>query len=125
MKHITKSDNEKMVISEKTIVLYDNIAEVQTEDGVQYEADMYVMKNRGITDYDILLAKAKAKYEAEVAQDVRAKRNALIEKADIMVNKALDKGDSVAEAKSRAYRQALRDVPEQVGFPFNVQWPEV
>lgn len=27
--------------------------------------------------------------------------------------------------KYRVYRQALRDVPEQEGFPFDVKWPEV
>lgn len=125
MKHITKSDNEKMIISEKTIVLYDHITEVQTEGGTQYEADMYVVKNRGIFDYESLLAKARAIYEAEVAHEVREQRNALIAKADIMVNKALDKGDAQAEAKARAYRQALRDIPEQVGFPFDVRWPSL
>lgn len=24
----------------------------------------------------------------------------------------------------KVYRQALRDIPEQAGFPFNVDWPE-
>ena len=32
--------------------------------------------------------------------------------------------DNVAKAKWAAYRQALRDVPDQPGFPFNVVWPE-
>lgn len=31
--------------------------------------------------------------------------------------------DNVAKAQWAAYRQALRDVPDQPGFPFNVTWP--
>ncbi len=31
--------------------------------------------------------------------------------------------DNVAKAEWAAYRQALRDVPDQPGFPFNVIWP--
>lgn len=31
--------------------------------------------------------------------------------------------DNVAKAQWAAYRQALRDVPDQLGFPFNVTWP--
>lgn len=29
----------------------------------------------------------------------------------------------VDQAAWRAYRQALRDVPEQAGFPSNIDWP--
>jgi hypothetical protein len=31
--------------------------------------------------------------------------------------------DNVAKSAWANYRQALRDVPEQDGFPFNVNWP--
>ena len=31
--------------------------------------------------------------------------------------------DSTITAEMRAYRQALRDVPQQDGFPFNITWP--
>lgn len=31
--------------------------------------------------------------------------------------------DNVAKAEWAAYRQALRDVPDQLGFPLNVIWP--
>ena len=33
--------------------------------------------------------------------------------------------DEAAQAAWRAYRQALRDMPEQPGFPMEVEWPEV
>ena len=32
------------------------------------------------------------------------------------------KAEYVAAVKE--YRQALRDIPEQAGFPFDVVWPE-
>jgi len=130
MKHITKFDNEKMVVTEKTITLYDNIIEVLVDSGmeahvesIQYEADMYVVKNKGITDFETLLAQAKETYISELATDVRKRRNTLLDKADIIVNKADDSGNTEMIAKARAYRQSLRDIPEQDGFPENVVWP--
>jgi len=41
--------------------------------------------------------------------------------ANILANKS----SGISDSKARVYRQALRDVPEQAGFPFDVQWPEV
>ncbi|WP_250532445.1 phage tail assembly chaperone [Caballeronia sp. ATUFL_F1_KS39] len=43
--------------------------------------------------------------------------------ADALVGRALDSGDDAALAKASEYRQALRDVPQQAGFPDIVQWP--
>ena len=31
---------------------------------------------------------------------------------------------SLLNSSWAAYRQALRDLPEQQGFPFNIEWPE-
>ena len=49
--------------------------------------------------------------------EVRAKRDARLESSDTM---AL--ADRITDAW-RTYRQALRDVPDQSGFPTNVIWP--
>lgn len=58
------------------------------------------------------------------AQGVRAKRDYLLTKTDYLVS-----GDyPISEqdlAKVKAYRQALRDVPAQEGFPEQVVWPEL
>lgn len=58
------------------------------------------------------------------AQSVRAQRDALLNKTDYLVQP-----DYPITAKQLAavktYRQALRDVPEQDGFPENVIWPEM
>lgn len=58
------------------------------------------------------------------AQEVRAKRDYLLTKTDYLVS-----GDYPIStqdlAKVKAYRQALRDVPEQDGFPETIVWPEL
>jgi Phage tail assembly chaperone protein len=70
-----------------------------------------------------------AKYGAacittQAAAAARAQRDALLVKADRLVEKAIDRQDAAAEAAARAYRQALRDVPQQPGFPLTIHWPE-
>jgi hypothetical protein len=54
---------------------------------------------------------------------LRRERNGRLFAADIMVYKAKDSGDAEKEKAARAYRQALRDVPQQAGFPEEVEWP--
>lgn len=56
------------------------------------------------------------------AATVRVRRNLLLDAADIAINIAEDNGQPSAEL--RQYRQALRDVPQQAGFPDSVVWPE-
>lgn len=57
------------------------------------------------------------------AAEVRAKRDYLLNKTDFYVS-----GDYPISAedlaKVKAYRQALRDIPEQDGFPETVTWPD-
>lgn len=59
------------------------------------------------------------------ADYVRYQRKELLANADILVEKALDTGNAEAEQKARQYRQALRDVTKQAGFPHEVTWPEI
>ena len=69
--------------------------------------------------------KTAAEVEAEriesLASAARSKRNALIKETDFYMYPdypAVPQG--IAE-----YRQALRDITEQPGFPHNVTWPEL
>ena len=56
---------------------------------------------------------------ATAAAEVRAERDKRIAVTDWTVL-----GDAkTANTDWREYRQALRDVPEQEGFPYAVQWP--
>ena len=57
--------------------------------------------------------------EQSVAEaNVRAKRDGLLSETDWMALSDVTMSDSIT-----AYRQALRDIPSQSGFPFNVTWP--
>ena len=62
------------------------------------------------------------KNDADYAKEAREKRNALIAETDFM---AMPDYPLDAEKKGAvlAYRQALRDVPEQAGFPRQIDWP--
>ena len=51
-------------------------------------------------------------------QEVRAQRDRLLAETDYL---ALS--DSTLSADMATYRQALRDVPSQEGFPADVTWP--
>lgn len=61
--------------------------------------------------------------EAAQAKRVRAKRDQLLAECDWVVIRAQETGEPVPQAW-RDYRQALRDVPDQPGFPDTVTWPE-
>ena len=51
---------------------------------------------------------------------LRLERNRLLSETDW--TQAKDVPDAVS-SKWATYRQALRDVPQQPGFPENIQWP--
>jgi hypothetical protein len=53
----------------------------------------------------------------------RAQRNTLLAESDWVSIKAFDAG-SVLDAEWSVYRQGLRDIPSQEGFPTNVIWPQ-
>ena len=52
------------------------------------------------------------------AVQVREERNALLSACDWMANSDVTMSDEWA-----TYRQALRDVPSQAGFPNTITWP--
>lgn len=52
---------------------------------------------------------------------IRDRRNALLTECDW--TQAKDIPDEISNLWL-SYRQALRDITEQVGFPFEIQWPQ-
>ncbi len=68
--------------------------------------------------YDTAVAEQNAEDAAEAARDYR---NALLDACDNMM--VADRPNVDVQAWT-TYRQALRDVPEQAGFPINIVWPE-
>lgn len=66
------------------------------------------------------LIKIKPESVEVVAARVRVERNKLLSDSDWTQGK--DIPDSVS-SQYAIYRQALRDLPEQAGFPFEVVYP--
>lgn len=62
------------------------------------------------------------KTDADYAAEAREKRNALIAETDYMAMPDYPMDEDRKQAVM-AYRQALRDVPEQAGFPRQIDWP--
>lgn len=54
----------------------------------------------------------------ELANEARDKRNALLVETDWTASSDVTMSDAM-----KAYRQALRDVPAQDGFPTDINWP--
>ena len=54
---------------------------------------------------------------------IRQQRDALLSETDYLMMPDYPMSDADRDAL-RAYRQALRDIPEQPGFPDEVAWPE-
>lgn len=66
--------------------------------------------------------KGELKTDAEYAAEVRAERDKLIAATDYLAMPDYPLPDDKRQAVL-AYRQALRDVPEQAGFPRQIDWP--
>lgn len=63
-----------------------------------------------------------ARYKGLVAAEVRVERDTRLAKLDWMAIRKIESGTEIP-ASVLAYRQALRDLPDQIGFPFTVEWP--
>ena len=64
-----------------------------------------------------------AEYDTVLAASARQKRDRLIAVTDYLVTPDYPISDDRL-AKVKTYRQALRDIPEQAGFPRTITWPE-
>ena len=53
---------------------------------------------------------------------IRSKRDDDLQKTDWIVIKSYERGENIP-AEWELYRQALRDVTDQSGFPYSVTWP--
>jgi hypothetical protein len=57
------------------------------------------------------------------AAEVRAERNRILAETDATILKTLETGAPLPPEVG-LYRQALRDLPQQDGFPWGIVWPE-
>lgn len=73
---------------------------------------------------EMIPEKTEAEKREEAEKSVRAKRDSLISETDYLL--ASDYPISAEDLEAvKVYRQALRDVPQQEGFPFDVVWPDL
>ena len=134
---------------QKIICFRQNIEEIETEDGTQYTADEYTLT---VTDTQTLEERIANNIEAwreramredydRVAAEVRAIRDKLLAESDkeMMIDRMglevptgvsfsswlefLKKLASAVSGNLAKYRQELRDIPQQEGFPYCVVFP--
>ena len=79
-------------------------------------------------DGTLFLGKTQAEKDREQADTVRVERDRLIDKEDWRctrhsseIRQGLTPSDDIVALDT--YIQALRDIPDQAGFPWNVEWP--
>lgn len=65
---------------------------------------------------------SKALEAPDKAAAVRAERDETVVRVSHEIERKMDAGEDAG--LWRKYRQKLRDLPEQKGFPFDVSWPE-
>ena len=71
----------------------------------------------------IAIVLTDAEYDTVLAASARQKRDRLIAATDYLVTPDYPiEPDRLAKVK--IYRQALRDIPEQEGFPRSITWPD-
>ena len=61
----------------------------------------------------------RLRIDTQASEGIRSTRNSLISKSDWM-----GCSDVIMSDEWREYRQELRDITDQEGFPHNVEWPE-
>lgn len=67
--------------------------------------------------------KTEEELQQEAADEVRRKRDQLISETDYLLMSDYPIDSETLELV-KAYRQKLRDIPQQEGFPSEVAWPE-
>lgn len=134
---------------QKIICFRQNIEEIETEDGTQYTADEYTLtvtntqtlEERIANNIEAWREKAMREDYDRVAAEVRAIRDKLLAESDkeMMLDRMglevptsvsfsawlefLKKIGSAVSGDLAKYRQELRDIPQQEGFPYCAVFP--
>jgi hypothetical protein len=58
----------------------------------------------------------------QAERNIRSRRDGLLQETDWIVIKSYERGENIP-AEWELYRQALRDITAQAGFPYSVEWP--
>jgi len=79
--------------------------------------------NAVVIDESLVEAEVARLIAEQPAKEARAKRDRLLADSDWVTIRATDTGTPVP-TEWQTYRQALRDITEQTGFPENIDWPQ-
>lgn len=79
------------------------------------------VNSRDDVEADEVFSEEQPAVVVDFAAEIRANRVPLLAQADAAINTADDNGQDAAAL--RRYRQALRDITNQAGFPATVEWP--
>lgn len=119
-----------------SVLLYENVEIITNQD--EPEAEKYIydfyridgLRNRPSliesveNNLEGWLNLAKETEYGKLADPIRDQRNALLAETDW--TQATDAPLGKEDVKAyREYRQALRDIPQQDGFPYEVEWPAI
>lgn len=97
--------------------VHESLYWIDCEDDVTMEHHYYDGKNCKTKDWIIIPT------DEEIASaNVRHIRNGLLKDSDLIVTRHYEMGTPVPQEWVE-YRQALRDIPLQEGFPFDVVYP--
>jgi hypothetical protein len=101
--------------AENTLKLGEPIAELTEQEWQDVEGLARMI------DGELFLGKTQAEKDEEKAQEIRGKRDRLLTHTDWTqtVDNPLAGNEDIT-----AYRQALRDLTDQAGFPSSVNWPD-
>ena len=119
-----------------TILFFDDIVEVETVDeqgqaSIYYDYELYIMENVPYRDTlsdtiqnDLTNWLNIAKYQdrESTAYVIRKKRDKLLANTDWTQMKDTALSQEM-QRKYATYRQELRDIPQQEGFPYDVEFP--
>lgn len=102
-----------------------------TPDLEMSEEEFYAKQPIRIVDGKFTFGKTEEELSQEEAAAVRAKRDYLINEVQWRVDRYLEQkaaGETTVDTEAKfkkisAYIKALRDIPAQKGFPFEVTWP--
>jgi len=89
------------------------------KDGVEQDAQGRWLWKWSISEMD---DETKAAKDAEAAKAVRADRDRRLAECDWVVIKNLELNQNIPGVWE-VYRQGLRDLPAQAGFPHDITWP--
>lgn len=116
------------------ITFFDNIQEVTENEETKYIYDVFEIKIQNREDleqkledegyYDSLLELAKEEYGQKLADEIRKIRGELLQETDKFLLEDFPISEEQKE-KYKIYRNALREIPEQQGFPYEVSWPSL